>query len=163
MVFQHPSEISQIVMKAGIIKAGLSWWQILVRGFISGCFLGFGSILSIIVGFGSPTLKAANPGLAKLLFGLCFPTGLALIVLFGAELFTGNTMYLVPGLLAGKIRVRDFLKNWSLCYLANFVGSVFFMGIMVYLSDIGTTDPWATSTRDLSAFQFSKVIYLTIV
>ncbi|GIM00402.1 hypothetical protein Vretimale_5171 [Volvox reticuliferus] len=67
---------------------------------------------------------ASNPGLAKLLAASVFPMGLALIIICGAELFTGNTALLTAAAYEGEAKWRDVLVRWAVVYAGNLVGSL---------------------------------------
>ena len=125
MPFKTPKQIVEAACTAGCTKADLSVPKQLVLGFLAGAFIAFGGFLAIVVGRGSPELNAANPGLGKLLFGGVFPVGLMLVVIAGAELFTGNCGVITPACLTGAARWNALLRNWVCVYIGNFIGSVF--------------------------------------
>ena len=76
----------------GGAKAGMSAAKTFVLGTLGGAFIGFGSFLAISIGGACPGLASANPGLQKMVYGAFgLPFGLLLVLLCGAELFTGNT------------------------------------------------------------------------
>jgi len=84
-----------------------------------------GALLMSCVGGASPALAASNPGLCNFLKGAVgLPAGLTLVILTGAELFTGNVMTMTSGVLAGKVDAASLARNWTLSYVGNFVGSV---------------------------------------
>ena len=60
---------------------------------------------------GIPAIKSAHPGLQKFIFGAVFPVGLMLVVIAGAELFTGNTAVSIPGVMSARIRWFGWLKG----------------------------------------------------
>lgn len=64
-----------------------------------------------------------NVGVARIVCGLLFPFGLAMVVLTGAELFTGNTLITIS-VLDGQAAVREMLRNWGVVYLGNTLGAV---------------------------------------
>lgn len=76
-------------------------------------------------------LSAAHPGLGKLIFSVLFPVGLMITVLHGVELFTGNTMKVAMALYEGKINFRHLLRNWTVSYIGNFVGSLMIVGVVM--------------------------------
>ena len=86
------------------------------------------------------------------MFAIVFPSGLVLIVLSGAELFTGNCMFLMPGLLSRKIALKDLAKNWGISYIGNFLGCLFVMGILVYLSGISAVEPYNSMIIETGLF-----------
>jgi formate/nitrite transporter len=136
MPFKTPKAIVEAAATAGCSKAGLSIPKQLALGFLAGAFIAFGGLLAIVVGRGSPELMKANPGLAKFLFGAVFPFGLMLVVIAGAELFTGNTAVIMPSCLTGAAKWRNLLRNWLFVYIANFVGSLFVALFIAYWSGL---------------------------
>lgn len=90
-------------------------------------------IFIALAGAGSSTAacSVAAPSLAKLVSALVFPAGLAMVVLAGAELFTGNNL-LVISLLQREITLKAMLRNWLIVYLGNFVGSLLVAALVVY-------------------------------
>ena len=99
-----------------IRKANLSSTKQLLSGFLAGVYIAFGAQAANIVGSYTP-----NPGLIA---GLIFPAGLILVVLAGAELFTGNCL-MIMALLNKKISLAKLLRSWLVVYLGNLIGGVF--------------------------------------
>lgn len=98
----------------------------LLLSFLAGSFIGLGALLSTFVACGTTGISAADPGLSGLLKGLFgLPTGLALVVLTGGELFTGNVFFLTAGVLDGSATLAQLKTNWALSYLGNLVGTAF--------------------------------------
>jgi len=103
----------------------------LVLGFSAGALIGIGALLMSCVGGASPALASANPGLCNFLKGAVgLPAGLTLVVLTGAELFTGNVMVMFSGLLTKRVKTEALVRNWALSYAGNFVGAV----VLAYLA-----------------------------
>ena len=119
-----------------------SYGRLSVLSILAGAYIALGGILSLTVGFGFPEISAANPGLQKLLSGAVFPIGLMLVVVLGAELFTGNNAMLIPGLMSRKFGLGDVLKNWTLVYLGNFAGALVFLYLLVYLPGLLSAEPY---------------------
>ncbi len=136
MPFKSPKAIVEAACTAGCGKAQLSISKQLVLGILAGAYIAFGGLLAIVVGKGSPALAAANPGLAKFLFAAVFPVGLMLVVIAGSELFTGNCGVITPSCLAGTARWRALLRNWTVVYIGNFVGSVIVALFLAYWSGL---------------------------
>lgn len=136
MPFKTPKAIAEAACSAGCAKASLPSSKQLVLGFLAGAFIAFGGLLAIIVGKGSPELNAANPGLGKFVFGAVFPVGLMLVVIAGAELFTGNCGVIPTACLSGAAKWRQMLRNWVNVYLGNFIGSVFVALFLAYWSGL---------------------------
>ncbi|MBR3106871.1 MAG: formate/nitrite transporter family protein [Clostridia bacterium] len=100
-------------------KASLSIPNLLLLGILAGMFIAFGALGSTIVSSG------VGGGLGKLLGACVFPCGLMLVVMAGAELFTGNCLMAGPAL-NGKVKWTGVLKNWLLVYLGNMCGAFLF-------------------------------------
>ena len=104
----------------------------LTLGFTAGALIGFGALLMTCVGGASPALASANPGLGAFLRGaIGLPAGLTMVILTGAELFTGNVFVMLSGLLNGAVTMKQLARSWALSYVANFAGSVF-LAYMAY-------------------------------
>jgi len=164
MPFKTPKAIVETVATTGCAKTQLSIPKQLVLGFLAGAYIAFGGFLAIVVGRGSPELAAANPGLAKFLFGAVFPVGLMLVVIAGSELFTGNVGVITPACLTGGAKWRGLLRNWVFVYLANFVGSVFVALFIAYWSgiiNVNSSDAFAqTVGKAAAAIAEAKTIKL---
>lgn len=105
--------------------------QLLLLGFLGGAFIAFGGLLALKI---SGDL-VASPGIVKFVFGALFPLGLILVVMAGAELFTGNTSYYLPALLSKKTTLNNLAKNWIIIYLSNFIGALFVALFLTYLAE----------------------------
>ncbi len=116
--------------------------RLFVAAIAAGAFIAIGGILSLTVGFGFPGIAASNPALCKLLAGMMFPIGLILVVVLGAELFTGNNAMLIPAYMEKHYGFGAVLANWGLVYVGNFVGAVGFTYLLVYIAGLTSADPW---------------------
>lgn len=106
----------------------MPWQKVLVMGAMAGVYLGLGGLLSSVVGGNCPGLVASNPGLQKLLVGAFgLPTGLMLVLICGAELFTGNTAFVTAAAIEGKATASQVARSWAASYLGNLAGSVLFV------------------------------------
>ena len=115
-----PKEIAQATCDAGSAKAKLSIAQMIVLGIFAGVFIGFGAQGAITIG---QSLTKIDVGLQKFVFAGAFPVGLMLVVICGAELFTGNNL-MTLGCLNCRYKWSDIFRNWCVVYFANFVGSI---------------------------------------
>lgn len=113
-----PTELCDASIGSGCSKAKLTVLQQIVLGIMAGMFIAFGGAAS-----GVASHSIADAGLAKFVSGAIFPTGLILVVICGAELFTGNCLMVVP-LMDKKITIKDMIRNWIVVYFSNFIGSV---------------------------------------
>lgn len=128
--YSTPSEITYTTIQTGIKKVGMKYSNQFILGILAGAFIAFAAEGSNMAAF-NLFAEPETYGLGKVLAGAIFGTGLMLVVLAGGELFTGNTMIL-GGVLDGKIKLSDMLKNWFFVYLGNFVGSVLLAYMIVH-------------------------------
>lgn len=128
--YSTPSEIAYTSIQVGIKKVGMKYSNQFILGILAGAFIAFAAEGSNMAAF-NLFAKPETYGLGKVLAGAIFGTGLMLVILAGGELFTGNTMIL-GGVLDGKIKLNNMLKNWFFVYCGNFVGSVFLAYMMVH-------------------------------
>ncbi len=113
-------------------KANSPFFNLLVLGILAGCYIALAGSLSTVV---TNDLAAhVGDGLSRLVGGLVFSLGLILVVIGGAELFTGNSL-MVTGWLEGKVSGRQIARNWLIVYIANFLGAVL-IAWFFYLSGI---------------------------
>jgi formate/nitrite transporter len=113
----------------GVKKAQMNGPSMLVLAVLAGAFVALGAVFSTTVVAGAPALPF---GIVRLLAGLAFSLGLILVVVGGAELFTGNNL-VVMAWANGKVSSRRLLANWGIVYLGNFGGALA-TALLVYLS-----------------------------
>lgn len=123
-----PSEIAQRIEGVGVAKARLATLPLLMLGVLAGAFIGLGAMLFVLV------KSDAGLGFASgaILGGLVFSLGLLLVVVAGAELFTGNNL-LAMAWADGRISSLELLRNWVLVCAANFAGAAA-LAVLVYAS-----------------------------
>lgn len=155
MKLLSPQEITMSAMNAGQRKASLPVSGLFIQAIQAGAFIALGGVVSLIVGFGFPEITAGNPSLQRLLSGMMFPVGLLLVVVLGAELFTGNNALLMPGLISGKMGWRAVARNWTLVYLGNFVGAVTFAYLLVYVSGLTAPEPYHSAIVNMAQAKVS--------
>lgn len=114
-----PAEIARMVENIGATKARLPALQTLALGVLAGGFIAFGGAFFTLAVTGSDL----GFGPTRLIGGAAFSLGLILVVVAGAELFTGNNL-IVMAWADGKVTTARLLRNWSLVYFANFAGAV---------------------------------------
>ncbi len=114
-----PSDIATQVSHLAIRRAALSFGSMSVLAAMAGVFVALGAMLTNTIS------ASSNLGLGptRLLMGIGLSTGLFLVVITGAELFTGNNL-MVIGLLDHQITVRQLIRNWISVYLGNFIGAL---------------------------------------
>ncbi len=126
-----PMEIAANCCTAGKGKGCAPAYKLLVLGILAGAFIALASHTAISSAFGWPAEWAAS-GLNKVVFAASFTLGLILVVVGGAELFTGNNMFLVIAALNGETTWGKVLRNWVIVFIANFIGSLLLVAIVYY-------------------------------
>ncbi|MCM1101372.1 MAG: formate/nitrite transporter family protein [Clostridium sp.] len=121
-----PLEIARNFVEIGIHKVRLSAFKMVVLGIFAGIFIGFAGIAST-----TASATISNPSVAKLVGACVFPAGMAMVLVAGSELFTGNNL-IVISLLERKIRLWEMLKNWLCVFAGNFIGAAFVAALVVY-------------------------------
>jgi formate transporter len=124
-----PQEIAQLVETRGVAKANAPIVTTFVLGVLAGAFIGLGAVLSTTIATGS----SLGYGPTKWLAGLGFSLGLILVVVAGAELFTGNNL-IVMSLVSRHITIGRLLRNWGIVYVGNLVGALSIAG-MVWVAE----------------------------
>ena len=122
----NPAETTASFNESGIKKANRSIFKTILLAILGGAFIAFASEGSNVAIHTIPSV-----GLGKALAGALFSTGLMMVVIAGADLFTGN-MLMVISLSDKKINVLDMLKNWSIVYIGNFIGSILIVLFVIY-------------------------------
>jgi formate/nitrite transporter len=132
MDYVNPQEAIAEALEAAEKKVRLSVRQMLMRGFLSGAFLGYAtSLVMVILAQGLPPIVGA----------VAFPVGFVMLVLLGLELATGNFALLPQALAAGRVSVIAVARNWWWVYIGNLAGSVFYAALFaVAVTNFGTAD-----------------------
>lgn len=125
-IVRAPVETALALADAGEAKAKLPIPRMFLLGILAGVYIGFGAHLATIVATGT----WATWGMQRLAMGAAFTVGLMLVVIAGAELFTGNNLMTVA-LCSRRIGLAGLLRNWGIVYLGNLVGSVVLALIIV--------------------------------
>lgn len=125
----RPEEIASRIQKLGVVKSNGDPWRVLALSLLAGAFIAFGAALFTVVTHDAAELAT---GVLRLIGGLAFCLGLILVVVAGAELFTGNNL-IVMAYVDGQITLRQLLSNWGLVYIGNFIGALGIM-LLIYLS-----------------------------
>lgn len=115
-----PDEIARVAVSVGESKAKLPIFKMILLGMLAGAFI---ALAGVGATFG-------NVYVGKLAGACIFPAGLAMVVVAGSELFTGNNL-MVMALLDRKIGWKGLLKNWFFVFLGNLIGAVAVAGIVV--------------------------------
>ena len=160
-----PSEMAYQAEELGVKKATLDWLSLICLSVLAGAFIALGSIFYTSVTAG---LAGVIPyGLIKLIGGLVFCLGLILVVVAGAELFTGNALVVIA-LAAKKITIGQLIRNWRIVFVGNFIGAlgtvflVFFSG--QYLFNDGQIGQHMLEIANAKCqLGFSQAIFLGIL
>lgn len=153
-----PKEIAEQVVETSNSKAHLPIMPMLILGILAGVYIGFGAELCTIVTH--DLSKHFGVGFAKFIGGSVFSVGLMLVVLAGAELFTGNCLMLT-GVLAGRVTAGRMLRNWVWVYSANFAGSLLLVAIVFYggiwkIGDLGVGASALTTASQKCQLSFTE-------
>ena len=164
--FLTPAEVAEYTAGVAQTKASLSAAKMLLLGFMAGAFIAFASNGSTMAAH-NLLLKPETYGMGRALTGVVFGTGLMMVVVAGAELFTGNNLMII-GVLEKKITCMAMLKNWLLVYVGNFLGSVTIAYLSVYsgLMSASANDFGAMTIRiaaSKAGLNFWKAIVLGIL
>lgn len=123
-----PPEIVQMIETRGVTKATASLLTTVGLGILAGAFIALGGVFATIIG----TQSALGFGPTRFMMGVGFSLGLILVIIAGAELFTGNNL-IVMAWVSRRIALRQLLRNWVLVYAGNFLGALS-IAVMVYLA-----------------------------
>lgn len=118
--YVSPTDLLQEAVQLAKKKSELSVLDMLIRGALSGAFLGYSTSLAFLV---------TSQGLPPIVGAILFPSGFVILVLLGLELVTGNFALLPAGVLAGTVRFTKLLRNWGWVYLGNLLGSLLYGGL----------------------------------
>jgi len=123
-----PAQIAHRIENVGVIKANLKIIPLLTLSILAGAFIALGAMFYIV----AITNSGLGFGPSRILGGLTFSLGLILVIVGGAELFTGNSL-IVMGWAHGKIKLSGMLRNWGYSYVGNFLGALG-MAVLAYWS-----------------------------
>ncbi|KAI9833596.1 MAG: hypothetical protein M1819_003549 [Sarea resinae] len=126
----NPQQTTELVSRIGARKSHMRidklWWN----SFMAGPLLGFGCASSLCT-TASPWYQENAPGLIRTIGALVFPIGLVMVVLSGADLFTGDIMFMTVAFLHRRVTIWDVLKIWVVSFFGNLAGILFFMAIII--------------------------------
>lgn len=136
-----PAAMAALAEQSGVRRVSTDPLSLLVLSVLAGAFISFGAIFATTVSAGSIVITAQDAaaassatlpyGVVRLLTGLVFSLGLILVVIGGAELFTGNNM-IVMAWASGKVKTRDLLLNWVIAFVGNCAGAFVTAVLMFY-------------------------------
>ena len=138
-----PKSIAETVAQTvGVAKATSPWFTVSVLGILAGAYIGFGGLLSTAVTF--DMAPKWGLGFTKIVGGASFSVGLMLVVIAGAELFTGNNL-MVSSVMSREITLGTMTKRWGIVFFTNFIGSIM-VALLLYFSGL-----WKTGDGALGA------------
>jgi formate transporter len=120
-----PAQMAVRVEKAGVVKGNKDFFSTFTLAMMAGVFIGLGAAFFTIVIHDS----SLSVGLTKLIGGFVFSLGLILVIITGAELFTGNNL-IVMAFVSRKITFGQLVRNWGFVFAGNLVGSLFVVFLM---------------------------------
>lgn len=145
----------------GVKKANLKAINMFLLAILAGAFIGIGAIFATTVSAGSIAIKDATGavtlstglpyGVIRLLSGLVFSVGLVLVVVGGAELFTGNTL-ITMAYASRKVTFWQLMRNWGIVYVGNFVGSI----VTAYIVFLGKQYTFGSGAIGLTALNIGE-------
>lgn len=160
-----PPEIAQKAEAIGVQKTRMDVLGLLTLAVLGGAFIALGAMFATTVLAGADGVVPF--GISRLLSGLVFCLGLVLVVVGGAELFTGNTL-MVMAWAGGGVRLREMLRAWTIVYIGNFIGAlgtaalVFLSG--QYLTGKGSVAEVAlTLALNKATLPFDEALFLGIL
>jgi len=128
-----PAAMATKAEDIGVVKSKLNIFSMFALAVLAGAFIGIGAIFATTVSAGSIAIsssagdvafKTGLPyGITRLITGLAFSVGLILVIVGGAELFTGNNL-ITMAFMSKKVRLSALMRNWGVVYVGNFIGSV---------------------------------------
>ncbi|MBW1677445.1 MAG: formate/nitrite transporter family protein [Deltaproteobacteria bacterium] len=131
-----PKTIAETVASTvGVSKVTSPWVSVFVLGILAGAYIGFGGLLSTAVSF--DLANTMGIGFKKFMAGTAFSVGLILVVIAGAELFTGNNL-MISSAMSKKITFGTMSARWGVVWFANLVGSLI-LALMLYFSGLWKT------------------------
>ncbi len=145
----------------GVKKANMGAANMFLLAVLAGAFIGIGAIFATTVAAGGMSVKDAAGaaafstgfpyGVTRLLVGLVFSVGLILVVVGGAELFTGNTL-ITMAYASKKVTLGQLLRNWGIVYVGNLVGSV----LTAYIVFLGKQYSFGSGAIGLAALNIGE-------
>lgn len=121
-----PKEVAQNYISIGAGKTKTSISRMFLLGILAGVFIALAGVAATVA---PATISSAS--VAKLVGAAVFPGGLAMVLIAGSELFTGNCLIVIP-VLEKQATLSGMLKNWVVVFIGNFVGSILIAALVVY-------------------------------
>ncbi len=156
-----PSEMATRAEFVGVRKSEMPFLTMFALAILAGAFIALGALFATTVLSGGMSIKDAQGatsfttglpfGINRLLAGLAFCLGLILVVVGGAELFTGNNL-IVMAWASGKVSLAALLRNWGIVYVGNFIGAIATVIVVFF----GKTYLFGAGSVGLTALNISK-------
>jgi len=151
MAYVKPENVVENMLQAGASKAGLSIRDMLIRGTLSGVFLGYATTLAI---------AAATQTHLGIVGAIIFPVGFVMIILLGLELATGNFALLPIAVMDGRINMKQLAYNWTWVLIGNLIGGIVYAFLYyIVMTKMGHVDPATIAvTKKIIAIAEHKTI-----
>jgi len=121
-----PAEVAKNYISIGKAKTTNSIGKLLILGILAGAFIAFAG-----VGATTAAVSIEKASVAKFVGACVFPAGLAMVLIAGSELFTGNCLIIIP-VLDGEVTVGAMLRNWVIVYIGNLIGGMLIAFLATY-------------------------------
>jgi formate/nitrite transporter len=141
----RPADVARRIEEAGVAKADLAILPLSTLGALAGAFISFGALAYTAVMTGADF----GHGPTRLLGGVVFSLGLILVIVGGAELFTGNAL-IVMAWVDGKVRLPAMLRNWGIAFVANLAGALSLV-LLVHMTGLMQGPMGATAAKIAAA------------
>ena len=149
-----PQELIQEAVQVAQKKSNLRVRDMLIRGMLSGAFLGYATSLVFVI---------LSQNLPPIVGAILFPVGFVVLVLLGLELVTGNFALLPVGVMAKTVTISKLLRNWGWVYLGNMIGSVLYAALFyLAITNWHTSNGGAVADLMKQAAQKKTLAYLTL-
>lgn len=144
-----PAEIAKRVDNAVYSKSQMEFLRLSMLAILAGSFIAFGALTYTLV----VTDSALGFGPTRLLGGIGFSVGLILVIIGGAELFTGNAL-MVMAIMDHKISITFLLRHWVIVYIGNFIGALM-IATFVVLSGVLDNQPVSQTVSSIAQSKLS--------
>jgi formate/nitrite transporter len=124
-----------VAHSVGVSKVESPWVSLFVLGVLAGAYIGFGGLLASTVSLDASSKLGLGP--SRFLSGAAFSMGLMLVVIAGAELFTGNNL-MITSIMSRAVTWQKVVARWAVVYAANFAGSILIV-LLFYFSGLWKT------------------------
>ena len=131
MNHSKPIDILEATVNAGVQKSNSSLKKLIILGILAGAYIAFAGLSSTLASYGL-LAESTTFGLGKALAGTIFAGGLIMVVLAGAELFTGNSL-ITLAVLEKQATITQMAKNLVVVYISNFIGAIIIVAIAYHI------------------------------